>query len=162
MYPHCPTAPSSKPPPPPFTGGGDANFSVRVLPGEPLSLRLLVDRTIIEVFAQGGRGALVAADQIFRLDHTTAYLFNTGTQDVSASVSMYGMGCGWANSLPKPLHTDDDAPVGRWTFDATDGGSSECCVSRQKRGTGGRTATCQGRRDTCCKERAGKTSRRSS
>ena len=107
------------------TGGGDANFSVRVLPGEPLSLRLLVDRTIIELFAQGGRGALVAADQIFRLDHTTAYLFNTGTMDVDVNVSMYGMSCGWAAHLPKPkpLRTDDDAPVGWWTFDAADGSS---------------------------------------
>ena len=47
-------------------GGGNSNFSVKVLAGETnLSLRILVDRPIIEVFAQGGRGALVAADQIF-------------------------------------------------------------------------------------------------
>ena len=94
------------------TGGGDSNFSVKVLAGEPLSLRLLVDRPIIEVFAQGGRGALVAADQIFSLENTSVHLYNTGTRGVPVTASLYGMGCGWVDHLPTPksaAKTDDEA-----------------------------------------------------
>ena len=94
-----------------ITGGGNSTFTVKVLPGEPLSLRLLVDRPIIELYAQSGRGALVAADQIFSLDKTSVHLFNTGEQVVGVNTSLYGMGCGWASSLPVPkpaLRTDDD------------------------------------------------------
>ena len=81
-----------------------------VLPGEPLFIRLLVDRPIIEVFAQGGRGALVAADQIFSVANTSVHLFNTGLHDVSVEASLYGMGCGWADSLPTPRnHAGADA-----------------------------------------------------
>jgi sucrose-6-phosphate hydrolase SacC (GH32 family) len=82
-------------------GGGNSNFSVKVLAGEKnLSLRILVDRPIIEVFAQGGRGALVAADQIFTPQNTSVYLFNGGRGSVPLVASMYGMGCGWAGGLP--------------------------------------------------------------
>ena len=109
-----------------IAGGGDSNFSVKVLPGEPLSVRVLVDRPIIEVFAQGGRGALVAADQIFSLESTSVHLFNTGKRDVSVTASLYGMGCGWAEVLPTPkpaLKSDDVEPVGWWKFDSANGAS---------------------------------------
>lgn len=99
-----------------ITGGGDSNFTVRVLQGEPLSLRLIVDRPIIELFAQGGRGALVAADQTFSLHKTSVHLFNSGHHVIRANASLYGMGCGWASSLPLPkpgLRTDDAETTAR-------------------------------------------------
>ena len=134
-----------------MTGGGNSSFSVSVLQGELLSLRMLVDRPIIELFAQGGRGALVAADRIFTLTKTSVHLYNTGPRRVSVNASLFSMACGWADSLPKPkpaYKSDGDShataladgmrrrsgpspdkppkaptPVGWWTFDTADGAS---------------------------------------
>lgn len=83
------------PPPPPIA------FNVTVLHGETLDARLLVDRPIVEVFVNGGRGAFVAAAN-FSLDRATAHLVNRGVHPVAATVSAHGMGCGWSAELPVP------------------------------------------------------------
>jgi hypothetical protein len=109
-----------------ITGGGNSSMTVKVLPGETLSLRVIVDRPIIEVFAQDGRAALTTADQIFTLDKTAVHLFNSGPRSISANASVAGMGCGWADALPVPkaAHKSDDvAPVGWWTFAHASGDS---------------------------------------
>lgn len=72
-----------------------------MLKHEALEVRVLVDRPIIEVFVQGGRGAFVAASN-FSLDHASVHLVNGGAVAVATNVSAFGMGCGWAGSLPAP------------------------------------------------------------
>ena len=54
------------------------------------------------------------------------HLFNTGNRKVSLTASLYGISCGWADSLPVPkpvLKSDDVEPVGWWNFESADGAS---------------------------------------
>ena len=78
-----------------------AGFNVTVLKGEKLEVRLLVDRPVVEVFIQGGRGAFVAASN-FSVSEASVHLVNQGVAAVEANVSAWGMGCGWAAELPLP------------------------------------------------------------
>ena len=50
-------------------------FAVQLLAHEPLDIRILVDRPVVEVWVQGGRDAFVAAPN-FLMDHATVHLVN--------------------------------------------------------------------------------------
>lgn len=86
------------------TTSGTSNLEpVKVMPGETLDVRVLVDRPLVEAFVMGGRAAAVSADTTFNVAQTSVHLFNSGTVPISASkVSAYGMGCGWAAEMPAP------------------------------------------------------------
>lgn len=88
---------------------GQYKASVKVMPGESLDVRLLVDRPIVEVFIQGGRAALVYTDT-FDPAKTSMHIFNHGTTPVLSGikVSAYGMSCGWTDSMPKPISARGD------------------------------------------------------
>ena len=98
-----------------------------VLPDEEtVDLHVFVDRVVVEAFALGGRGAVIANE--FRPDpQTTLHLF--AAQDVAVNVSVFNMSCGYTSA---PLKADDDhaAPTLptltyeqlRLTFDPTSGG----------------------------------------
>lgn len=78
------------------------SFNVTLLKHEKaLDVRILVDRPIVEVFVQGGRGAFVAASN-FSLEHASVHLVNDGAMSVEAHVNASGMACGWASELPTP------------------------------------------------------------
>ena len=91
------------------SSGGEGNVPaplppLRVLQGERLSVRALIDRPYIEVFLQGGRIAFVVAPA-FNATTTAVRLFNGyggGRTELVANVTVHGMGCGWATDLPKP------------------------------------------------------------
>lgn len=76
----------------------------KLLNGETtLDVRILVDRPIVEVFVQGGRGAFSWAQDNFMPNRTAVHLFNAGSANVVArNVSVYGMACGWRPDKPKP------------------------------------------------------------
>ena len=86
-----------KPPPPPVA------FDVALLQGETsLDVRILVDRPVVEIFVQRGRGAFVAASN-FSVGRASVHLVNDGTNvAVAVTVNASGMGCGWASALPVP------------------------------------------------------------
>ena len=68
-----------------------------------LDVRILVDRPIVEVFIQGGRGAFSWAQDNFMPNRTGVHLFNAGSAIVVAkNVSVYGMACGWRPDKPQP------------------------------------------------------------
>ena len=78
------------------------SFDVKLLKHEKtLDVRIIVDRPVVEVFVQGGRGAFVAASN-FSLDHASVHLVNDGATSVEARVNASGMACGWASELPTP------------------------------------------------------------
>ena len=84
---------------------GEAQKSIALVNGETLDVRVLVDRPLVEVFVQRGRAAYTFADTSFSADKTAVLLFNDGPSAVVASnVSAFGMGCGWATTLPVPKH----------------------------------------------------------
>ena len=77
-------------------------FEVTLQKGETmLDVRVLVDRPVVEVFIQGGRGAFVAASN-FSASLASVHLLNRGAAAVHATVSAFGMGCGWSAVLPVP------------------------------------------------------------
>ena len=78
-----------------------ATATVVVLPSERLTARILVDRPLVDVFVQGGRGAFVAASN-FSKELSSVHLVNEGAVAVQATASAWGMGCGWAAQLPPP------------------------------------------------------------
>ena len=48
----------------------------------------------------GGRGAFVYGDAAFDVQKTRVQVLNTGRANVSASASMFGMGCRWRPDAP--------------------------------------------------------------
>ena len=68
---------------------------------EMLDVRLLVDRPIVEVYVQGGRGAFVVAAN-YSVANASVHLVNRGRVPVVANVSAWQMECGWAAQLPTP------------------------------------------------------------
>lgn len=78
--------------------------AAKVLRGETFDVRVLIDRPVAEVFLMNGRVAfIVTTKQPFSPAKASVHLFNTGTLATAASaVSVYGMGCGWASSVPSP------------------------------------------------------------
>ena len=75
--------------------------SLTVLAGESLDVRLLVDRPIVEMFVNGGRAAFTHAAADFDASRTAVHLLG-GDRLVASSVSVHGMGCGWASEQPLP------------------------------------------------------------
>ena len=80
---------------------------VKVLKGETLDVRMLVDRPIIEVFIQGGRAAAVVQAP-FSPTATAVEIFNDGPLPIYGvkNVSAFSMGCGWLGEgapLPEPI-----------------------------------------------------------
>eukprot|EP00041_Stephanoeca_diplocostata_P017920 m.370352 g.370352 ORF g.370352 m.370352 type:complete len:629 (+) comp20858_c0_seq34:199-2085(+) len=63
--------------------------STRVLRGETLDVRILVDRSVVEVFVMGGRIAWVHADPLFNETKTAVHLYNDGAHVVAASNVRY-------------------------------------------------------------------------
>ena len=94
-----------KPSPPP----GPTKATLKVLTGETLDIRVLVDRSVVEIFANKGRAAFVSADNSFHENHTKVALFNSGKAPVTANVSAFGMGCGWTKTKPTPKPPARDA-----------------------------------------------------
>jgi len=90
--------------------------STLLFPGETLDVRILVDRPIIETFVLGGRFAwAVAADWVpkgpfrrYNPANSSIHFYNyDGESSVGIkNVSVYGMGCGWAATLPTPKSTN--------------------------------------------------------
>ncbi|KAK8490991.1 hypothetical protein V6N13_139794 [Hibiscus sabdariffa] len=84
------------------------NF-VPVLEGENLSLRILVDHSIIESFAQGGR--TVVTSRVYPTEAINGaakvFLFNNATEtNVTASLKIWQMNS--ASTQPYPVDDDDD------------------------------------------------------
>ena len=82
----------------------NANATVLVLRGEALTVRVLIDKSVVEFFVMGGRAAYVACDEFYSPDNSSVHVFNTGPVPVAVpSVSAHSMGCGWAKTLPVPI-----------------------------------------------------------
>lgn len=78
---------------------------IRIMKGELLHVRLLIDKPVIEVFLMGGRAAFVATKVPYDSNATAVHLFNNGARDVIArEISVKGMGCGWAAGIPMPMY----------------------------------------------------------
>ena len=76
---------------------------VKVLRGESLDVRMLVDRPLVEVFVQHGRAAYLHAVADFTDSNTAVHLFNEGSATVVASnVTVDGMGGRWTSKKPDP------------------------------------------------------------
>jgi hypothetical protein len=79
-----------------FSSRGNAQ-GFDVLAGEStLDLRVLIDRSIIEVFAMGGRGAMTAHDYPSE-GSAMFHLVNWGESPLTVrNLSIASMACGWA------------------------------------------------------------------
>ena len=69
--------------------------------GEKVHLRSLLDRTSVESFVGGGRAVVTAVSR----EPSKRRAFGVGvfgTPGVSVSARLYGMGCGWLDSMPTP------------------------------------------------------------
>jgi sucrose-6-phosphate hydrolase SacC (GH32 family) len=99
-------------------------FNITVLEEELLNVHILVDRPLVELFVQGGRGAFVAASN-FSIDKTSVHLVNDGDAAVHATVSAWGMGCGWSAQLPTPRVTKG-SPL---KSDDSDGTRLDCVIT---------------------------------
>ena len=88
---------------------GPTKATLKVLTGETLDIRVLVDRPVVEIFVNKGRAAFVSADNSFHENHTKVALFNSGKAPVTANVSAFGMGCGWTKTKPTPKPPARDA-----------------------------------------------------
>jgi hypothetical protein len=73
-------------------------------PGEPLSVRIVVDRPIVEVYVLGGRIAWVHSDFFFNASTSAVHVYNHGNSGtiVASNVSAFSMSCGWRSDLPPP------------------------------------------------------------
>jgi hypothetical protein len=81
---------------------------IRVLDGETLDLRVLLDRPILEVVLQGGRVGFIHAQLGLNASSEAVHVFNEGKAQIDVvNVTAYGMGCGWTDTLPVPRHGDD-------------------------------------------------------
>ena len=86
--------------------------STRLLMGELLTVRILVDRSITEVFVQRGRLAWVQSSfdkltmphdgGLFNASEVSVHFYsNDATTAVEVkNVSAFGMGCGWRVDVP--------------------------------------------------------------
>ena len=87
-----------------LTVNGNVSAVWLLLAGESLELRVLVDRPIVEVFGNGGRGAFVFGDTDFELGKSLVHLFNAaGGRDIEVNASAFGMACGWSAAVPVPV-----------------------------------------------------------
>ena len=67
-----------------------------VLPGEDVTVRVLVDRSVAEAFMQGGRAGIITNDERYTDANSTVTIFNNGAAPLTiTNASAYGMACGW-------------------------------------------------------------------
>ena len=97
-------AAEAAPPPPLPPPTSCPSNATRLFPGELLSVRILVDRPIVEVFVLGGRLAWVwAGGRPFSPANASVHVFNAGSVAVRATnASVFGMDCGFRSDLPPP------------------------------------------------------------
>jgi len=88
--------PADNPPLPTTWRPWSAPFRVR--PGQAsVDLRVLVDRSIVEVFANGGQAAGLLAYLPSSAEHTSVHLFSRGEEAATVEdVQVFSMGCGWS------------------------------------------------------------------
>jgi S-adenosylmethionine/arginine decarboxylase-like enzyme len=82
----------------PSSGLSTATF--HILPGEQhVHVRLLVDRSTVEVFVMGGRVVFSATynPSVLYVPDTHVALHAWGVSSANASVDVYSMGCGWTD-----------------------------------------------------------------
>jgi hypothetical protein len=73
-----------------------ARHRFAVLGGEQLlSMRVLVDRTIVEAFVQGGRVAYTKLHTPTDWRHSAVHLLSSNGSAVCATAKVWTMGCGW-------------------------------------------------------------------
>lgn len=90
-----------------FTPTTCPSNTTQLYPGETLDVRILVDRPIVETFVLGGRLAWAHPDEhgqpVFNVGNSSVHVYNNGAGEVVAqNVSVFGMGCGWTDTLPLP------------------------------------------------------------
>merc|ERR1712194_299180 len=66
--------------------------------GEPLALRLLVDRSIVEAYAQGGRAVSTHHDCRASADATGLQITNSGAEDIVVDIAVHQLDT--ANVMP--------------------------------------------------------------
>eukprot|EP00912_Choanoflagellata_sp_UC4_P002222 UC4_evm3s1406 len=84
----------------------------RLFEDEVIDVRVLVDRSIFEIFVMKGRIAWVRgvqlclpneeSDYCIPMNNNFVHIFNEGEEILHTNVSAWTMGCGWANTLPLP------------------------------------------------------------
>ena len=84
-----------------------AKKTVPVLAGESLTLRIMVDRPIVEVFFMGGRTSYVDADTPYSDVNASVHIFAGSASVLVEGVAAHSVGCGWSDTLPAPLKSDD-------------------------------------------------------
>lgn len=79
-----------------FAGTGPWTKDFKLLPGEAsVALRVLVDRSVVEVFVAGGRATLLGRNYA-AVGHTAVHMRAAGPAPVLlTNYSVWGMGCGW-------------------------------------------------------------------
>lgn len=89
--------PSPPPPPPPSSG-------VPLFDATTLTVRLMPDRSVADMFVQGGRwaGTLAWLSKAPRAPNDSVVSVYSRTGGVSVDVGVWSMGCGWLN----PSYTD--------------------------------------------------------
>lgn len=81
------------------TQASAARHHFTVLAGEHLlSMRVLVDRTIVEAFVQGGRVAYTKVHTPADWRYTGVYLLSSNGSAVCAAANVWSMGCGWVGA----------------------------------------------------------------
>ena len=91
-------APTGKPGAECGTQANAARHHFTVLAGEHLlKMRVLVDRTIVEAFVQGGRVAYTKSHTPSDWRHTDVYLLSSNGSAVCAAATVWSMGCGWVD-----------------------------------------------------------------
>lgn len=79
-----------------------------ILKGETvLDIRIMVDRSIVEVFVMGGRAVFTKSynPAVFYIPDTNVAVQAWGAAALTASVDVFSMGCGWTNPPYQPHPT---------------------------------------------------------
>jgi sucrose-6-phosphate hydrolase SacC (GH32 family) len=78
------------------SNGRAATARFVVLPGETtIDLRVVVDRVIVEAFAQGGRVAFTKSFMPLRWQDSCVHIRSNVSGAVASAVDVWAMGCGW-------------------------------------------------------------------
>jgi hypothetical protein len=83
------------------SNGRAATARFVVLPGETtIDLRVVVDRVIVEAFAQGGRVAFITKNFIpLRWQDSCVHIRSNVSGAVASAVDVWAMGCGWVHGV---------------------------------------------------------------
>ena len=75
---------------------------VKLVAGETLDVRVLVDRSVVECIVNDGRAAFVTTALNYSASKAEVALFNRGAtgQANASSVWVFGMGCAWTSAKP--------------------------------------------------------------